>query len=839
MSDIELTRLRNLRHRAEALLSTLVSDLKPFQHEVEANGFCRRPDSPMDPDDVNVTTTCSCLMALTLAGKLNDFYEDPSKDLPGSIFKNLVDAPWMSSGLTENNAFTTTLVLRTFGFLAENNRSFTKLAKATKTWELKLGIQNLPAFAARLVDKNDPVSAFVHSLLPKVQQKTLQEFVGSGKDEKKLERQLTNELSRLVRTTVLYEADRFKGVTLSAATKDLCGKSLDGYNITHLNGLLLRDVYGPLLSPLGPKTLEEIAGDMAAEPANFKINDYPTAAAVVYWFVDGIARSEINLPPKSWDHLSEWATQEFARQRSLVVAKHAAMMDPVAMAMSACLCARLRSLSIEGKLGTNNNHHAMLPSMVELERSIVELFKEQTLSGIWPKYFPLFHYQEAGSNFCFTFELLEAVLKEFGGEQNSLIGDELFVEGLERAVAWCDKNRVECSEQKKGKRVPFFGWSSGGFLETLRKGQPESWATAVVHMFLWELIDALSRHIQKRLLEKYKANLPSKKWKMLNRLLDIDVWIDKQHKPLTQILSTTIVRSFGGQSAAKLRQRAQNKAPLSALLFGPPGTSKTEVAKAIAKELDWPLVEIDPSNFLQNGFEGLYVQAEKIFEDVMDLSGVVILFDEMDALVQRRDEAGVDTESKFLTTYMLPKLSKLHGRGRVVFFMATNFQAKFDDAIKRAGRFDFLLCMGPPTLRAKCDGLHQFYGADEEETDQTRRAGHRILDFCEADMATQQQLELYTFGDFGSFITSLASKSEIGTFLESMPLDEFIGEVKKDSGTATLKFEQLREILQKHGCKTVADLDPVDLVVSQPDILIPVIKYVLDRKQSRWQCAHG
>src|SRR6185437_5022284 len=104
----------------------------------------------------------------------------------------------------------------------------------------------------------------------------------------------------------------------------------------------------------------------------------------------------------------------------------------------------------------------------------------------------------------------------------------------------------------------------------------------------------------------------------------------------------------------------------------------------IAKELQWPLLEIDPSHFLQNSFQNIYVQAEKIFEDVMDLSGVVILFDEMDALVQKRDadNAMVDTESKFLTTYMLPKLAKLHERGQVVFLMTTNFQANFDDAIK-------------------------------------------------------------------------------------------------------------------------------------------------------------
>ena len=33
------------------------------------------------------------------------------------------------------------------------------------------------------------------------------------------------------------------------------------------------------------------------------------------------------------------------RQRSLAVTRHAAMMDPVALAMAACLCVRLRTIS--------------------------------------------------------------------------------------------------------------------------------------------------------------------------------------------------------------------------------------------------------------------------------------------------------------------------------------------------------------------------------------------------------------------------------------------------------------------------------------------------------------
>ena len=60
--------------------------------------------------------------------------------------------------------------------------------------------------------------------------------------------------------------------------------------------------------------------------------------------------------------------------------------------------------------------------------------------------------------------------------------------------------------------------------------------------------------------------------------------------------------------------------------------------------------------------------------------------------------------------------------------MATNFQEIFDDAIKRAGRFDFLLCMGPPTLKAKLPAIHVFLGIEKStHSDPQSRCSDRVL----------------------------------------------------------------------------------------------------------------
>src|SRR5665811_350581 len=98
MPEIELTRLRQLKRRAETLLGTLVDDLKPFKHREDAHGFRRTPESKSVLDDVNVTTTCSCLMALALSGKLAKVFGKKYKEPVRQIFERLLRAPWMSSG---------------------------------------------------------------------------------------------------------------------------------------------------------------------------------------------------------------------------------------------------------------------------------------------------------------------------------------------------------------------------------------------------------------------------------------------------------------------------------------------------------------------------------------------------------------------------------------------------------------------------------------------------------------------------------------------------------------------------------------------------------------------
>lgn len=844
MPEITIEQLRKLRQRAEEMLRNIYGDLHPFLHKEEPLTFRRTPNASSNKGDINVTTSCSCLMALALTGELSAFSKNASKD-PLVAFGKMIEAPWLSSGITENNAFTTTLMLRTLGYLGEQNvLTAADVLSFRKEWELNLGIKksHIKQLAKKLKQHKDVASRFLwKSLSDKTRDKL--SLWKTNEPVEKLATSISLELRRIIQSGPIYESARFPAA--KSATIDRIKKSKTANQLAAANRWLLIDTYGSVF--LKPKKIpfSQIAAEMASDLSNFKINEYPASAAIVYWFVDGVDRAKIGtIGSESWRSLCKWSTDQFNHERSLVGAQHEAMMDPVAMAMCACLCSRLRAISNNPKtarvLGTSKDHLEILPSQQELENSILELFKRQT-NGIWPKYFPMFHYQDAGSNFCFTFELLESILVEFGGKKSDLLDNSAFVKGLEDAVTWCDENRLDYLSDQ----ISYCGWNSGGYIETLRKDQPESWATAVVYMFLWELKHVLSLRIQDRLLREYNAQAVEKGLG-LSDLLDIEI-LEHGSKSLRNILRDEIIEKYKNENQLTLR-RTSSKAVKSALLFGPPGTSKTQITKAVAKELSgWPFIQIDPSHFLKQGLEHIYIQADKIFKDLMDLAGVIVFFDEMDALVQTRDASvSLDTAGQFLTTFMLPKLTELHDGGRLVFFMATNYQEKFDAAIKRAGRFDLLLCMGPPTLNVKLRHLAAFLGTSYTAK-QNRRAAKLIRGFVRHKPDVKLQLELYTFGEFKTFLKTLVVDNDLVGTLEGMTGVDFAEQVQIDSQSVGLKLGDLEPLLEiddidkyykKKKCRlsSLIDLELKRNQLRKKKIeMTPIIRYFLDRRESKQQ----
>jgi hypothetical protein len=192
----------------------------------------------------------------------------------------------------------------------------------------------------------------------------------------------------------------------------------------------------------------------------------------------------------------------------------------------------------------------------------------------------------------------------------------------------------------------------------------------------------------------------------------------------------------------KADPRRDDIASFSMILYGPPGTSKTTVAKKLAFDLGWPLFVVNQNSFMRQGLSQVDAEAERLFSLIRHLRDVVVLFDEVEELVEARhsvDQHATDKASRILTTSMLPRIHELRDLHRVVFIFATNHVDVMDDAAIRLGRFDIVHSVGPPTQAERATLLRTILD-DLRASDAIRDAINaasiveNAQDFCYVDL---------------------------------------------------------------------------------------------------------
>jgi len=329
--------------------------------------------------------------------------------------------------------------------------------------------------------------------------------------------------------------------------------------------------------------------------------------------------------------------------------------------------------------------------------------------GIWRHYRPLFVYSNAGNAYCYVFEsftfLLKAVLERI--QEQEFLEDAMrqFVDPLRRLKQYADMTQV----QQQG-TADTIAWCSGH-----RPGgtQPEGWATASVFSFLQayrRLLGVLAR--RDALRELPQPVLPRAR-DPIDTLADRgDTWpLPGKDDSVADDLITLFVnpvrratRVAGRHASEPDDQPIRDDQARSAILFGPPGASKTTLAQNVALAIGWDYIELHSSHFVVEGVPAVQRTADRLFAYLMELDHAVVLFDEPDELVREREDAP-DAFGRFLTTSMLPKLAQLWKQKRVIYFLATNHVRYFDAAIIRSERFDVLVLVPPPSFRKKMKEL--------------------------------------------------------------------------------------------------------------------------------------
>ena len=137
------------------------------------------------------------------------------------------------------------------------------------------------------------------------------------------------------------------------------------------------------------------------------------------------------------------------------------------------------------------------------------------------------------------------------------------------------------------------------------------------------------------------------------------------------------------------------KPPRGILLYGPPGSGKTLIARAVANEtganffiINGPEIMSKLAGESENNLRKAFVEAEK-------KAPSIIFIDEIDSIAPKREKTQGEVERR-IVSQLLTLMDGIKSRAHVVVMAATNRPNSIDPALRRFGRFDREVDIGVP-----------------------------------------------------------------------------------------------------------------------------------------------
>jgi transitional endoplasmic reticulum ATPase len=135
--------------------------------------------------------------------------------------------------------------------------------------------------------------------------------------------------------------------------------------------------------------------------------------------------------------------------------------------------------------------------------------------------------------------------------------------------------------------------------------------------------------------------------------------------------------------------------PTGLILHGPPGAGKTFLAQATARSLGVHTEFVSGAELVYGGRGESEANLRSIFSRAVRNAPSIVLVDEIDAVVPTRARLDAQADYRLVAQFLtlLDGLKRLEG---VILIGTTNLLSNIDPALRRPGRLDLELYVGPP-----------------------------------------------------------------------------------------------------------------------------------------------
>ena len=219
--------------------------------------------------------------------------------------------------------------------------------------------------------------------------------------------------------------------------------------------------------------------------------------------------------------------------------------------------------------------------------------------------------------------------------------------------------------------------------------------------------------------------------------------------------------------------RANTKPAKGILLTGDPGSGKTLLAKAIAKETEVNFIAVSGPELLSKYIGESERAVREVFKKARQAAPCILFFDEIEALVPKRGKIMADAVTERVVSQFLTEMDGIEELKGVMVLASTNRPDLIDPALLRPGRFDFVLNIPQPGLKQRQE-IFKVHTKDKPLSQ----------DVSLGSLAKQ------TEGLVGAEIASISQKASL------LAIREFLGSKQKNLKNLTIENKHFMEAMK-------------------------------------------